>query len=360
MKINATNITIYKLGYNIYITSAHYIDYENSIHLIIYSESSKIRFKTCKIYYSDNNDECYVKIQSEGYLYYRIEFATRKNITPLSLTLNNITIKFNKKKRFDSNSFVVCVPVVANLKRPMMLIQMIESYKNYGVSKIIINYFSSSDNVVKVLNYYSKLGIVDVFKYNDNNDEKIINLQNDSDIIYHLQMWKINHCFYEYKTQSNHLIFLDVDEILFTKDYINYYQLFNSLEVVDLYKLHQFFYKINNSISEQNDRRTTLNDIDIYSINDYCKTSNGFTHKYIIYNTNKFYKAEVHDALHNQHITQQYISSNIAFVRHTRHYNKSVKDICDDYMLIANKTLNDLQMQNNSKLIYKRIIGKDF
>lgn len=359
--IFATDIPIYKIGDKSYITSAHYSYYDNKINLIIYSETYKIIFTKCIVYYKNINDKCDAVMKYEGSAnYYRIELSTRFKQPPLLLKLNNINIEFNALKRSDSNTFLVCIPVVWNLKRPLMLIQLIESYIKYGVEKIIVNYYSSSKEVIKVLNHYRKLGIIDVYKYNDYNDHYFINLENDNNSIYHLQMWKINHCFYEYKTPSNHILFLDVDEILFTVNHINYHQLFNSLPKMDLYMLNQFFYKIESNINEKEDRVVILSDVDIYSIHNYCITLNGFTHKYVIYNTSKFYKAQVHEGLNKESIEQQYIPNNKAYIRHTRHYNKSVKDRCDENMLVDNSTIYHKQMQDESLKTYKQIIGHKY
>lgn len=362
-KINSTLLPIYKLGNNKYITSAHYVDYENAIHLILYSDSNNIDFFKCIINNTNSNNTCYPKMQYESSIfYYRIELQTRKNEIPLYMKLNNVTIKFKMKKRIDSNSFVVCISVAVNLKRPLLMIEMIESYKKFGVSKIVVNYYSSTQSVIRVLNYYSKTGLIDIYQYNDTNDKQFREIEDDNEMfIYHFQMWKINHCFYEYKTPSNHIIVLDVDEILWIVKSSNYFELFDSLPKMDYYNLHQFFYKINTSIPDSHDRNATLPDIDIFSINSYCPTSNGIAHKYIIYNTNKVCKAEVHNIVYKENINHQYIPNNLAYVRHTRQTKGVLKNVCHDSSLVNyNKSSFEYKIQHISKVLYKKILYKEF
>lgn len=361
-KINSNLLPVYKLGENKYITSAHYKDYENAIHLLLYSNSNNINFYKCEIKYDNSNDECNAKMQYEGLMnYYRIEFRTRPDEMPLYLYLNNLTIKFNNVKRKDTDSFIVCVSIVVKLKRPLMVIQMIEAYRKFGVSKIVMNYYSSSPDVTKVLNYYNRIGFVDIYQYNDTVDERFREIENDNyEFIYHFQMWKINQCFYEYKTPSNHIIVLDVDEILWPVKASNYKELFNSLPKMDYYFLHQFLYEIEINILNKDDHNVILPDIDIFSIKRYCPTSNGIAHKYIIYNTSKIFKAEAHFVKNKETVNQQYIPNNIAYVRHTRHYDDNLKRFCNSSLVKYNKSLFDYKLQRSSKSIYMKILNKKY
>lgn len=227
---------------------------------------------------------------------------------------------------------------MANFERPILLTELIESNIHFGVSKLVFYYYSFSENVKQILKYYSSIGIVDVYEFQNDTHFKETEGNRVYDI-YHFILFKINHCFNEYKTKSNHMIFLDLDEILWPVRSKNYKEMLESIPPKEFYYIHAFFYKCNFDIPNHLDKsiNTILPDIDIFSIKKYCPNNDEYTHKYLIANTSKFLFAHIHDAHSKFKISKEYMFNNISYIRHTRHYDNGLKNHCPDSKLLQTK-----------------------
>lgn len=326
-----TNLLTFKLGNEIYITSIQYVEYEDKLKLILYSKESNFSLYYCMISYKHIQEKCKMNLLYRNDYYYLnlFEISTSRSINPISLMLNNISVAIPKSKRNIKYNFVSCYSIMSNFNRPLLLTQLIESNLYFGVKKIIIYYYSSSKKVRQILKYYIEKGFVDVYKFHSDNFLK--SKESSRDIkIYHLILFKMNHCFNEYKTKSNHMLFLDLDEIFWPSKSVSYDKLIRSIPQHEFYYVYASFFKLNINISEKLDKNTTLilPDTDIFSINEYCQNDDGYIRKYIILDTNKFIATLVHGVVSKDNISGSYISNEIAFIRHTRHFNNGLKLHC--------------------------------
>lgn len=286
------------------------------------------------------------------------ETPTKNQLIPKVIMINNVSAIIPKRNRDEKYKYVRCTGVLSNFDRPFFLTELIELSIHFGVSKLVFYYYSSSERVRKILQYYSKLGVVDIYQYQ--NDSNFKELEGKRDLtIFHFNLFKINHCFNEYKTRSNHMMFLDLDEILWPVKHKNYESLFNSLPPKDYFYIHSYFFKYEFEIADNMEKNyaVILPDTDIFSLKKYCPTSDGYIHKYIMMNTNKYYVTDVHESLSHETVSRQYISGDLGFIRHIRHFNSELKKRCSDRKIKTHQN-NEIEkiIFNNSKQIYSRIV----
>lgn len=347
----------YKLGNNKYITSVQYVNYENKIKLIIYSKDKNININKSVIFYEKYSENCNIVFayRDEFYNLNLFEISTKNNLIPKILLLNDINIIIPKSNRNNNHKFVSCYAVMSNFERPLLLTELIESSIHFGVTKLVFYYYSSSEKVKQILKYYSDIGVVDVYQYQ--NDTNFKENEGERDLhIFHFLLFKINHCFNEYKTESNHMIFLDLDEIIWPVKSKNYEDMLVSITPKGFYHLHEFFYKFNYEVPDNIEKNITtiLPDVDIFSINKYCPTYDGYNHKYIMLNTSDHIAADVHNPIPKHQVHGEYISSDIAFIRHTRRFNGAVKEHCPDSSIIQ-KNMTKLErmiLKKSKRIVY--------
>lgn len=335
-----------------YITSVQYVDYEKKIKVIIYSKT-KIKFSKCIIKYTIYYEKCNPKLVYHGgfHIFNIYDINTSYNQKPTLIIINNLSINIPPSNRNTKYDIVLCYAVMSNFNRLKMLLQSIEAVKYFGISKVIFYLHSASVNVMNILRYYQSIGLADIYKY-DSDDylrQKESNSRKYSEI-YHLIYFKMNHCFNEYKTKRNHMLFLDLDEILWlSEEKKNYKEMINSIDDREFYFLNAFFFKPNFNIPEMNDKNESiaLPDINIFSISNYCPIKNGYVHKYIIINTSSFLAVEIHDSVSRNSVTKEFLSSNIAYIRHTRLFN---------YFLVKNCPKSAFKQKKKTRI--ERIIEK--
>lgn len=240
-----------------YITSVQYVDYEKKIKVIIYSKT-KIKFSKCIIKYTIYYEKCNPKLVYHGgfHIFNIYDINTSYNQKPTLIIINNLSINIPPSNRNTKYDIVLCYAVMSNFNRLKMLLQSIEAVKYFGISKVIFYLHSASVNVMNILRYYQSIGLADIYKY-DSDDylrQKESNSRKYSEI-YHLIYFKMNHCFNEYKTKRNHMLFLDLDEILWlSEEKKNYKEMINSIDDREFYFLNAFFFKPNFNIPEMNDK----------------------------------------------------------------------------------------------------------
>lgn len=346
----------YKLENGKYVTSIQYVDYENKLKIIIYGRGD-VTFSSCIVKYKALSELCNASlIYRGGYSLLRImEVDTKEGYSPQFLLLNNITLNIPKSKRNNKYKFVSCYAVMSNFDRPLLLTQLIESNIHFGVSKMVFYYFSASEKVKKVLKYYSNIGVADVYQFQT--DSFLNHVESSREIqYYHLIFFKLNHCFYEYKTKTNHMLFLDLDEILWPIKAKNYEELIESIPSREFYFIHSSFFKPEFDIPQQFDKseKIILPDVNIFSIKKYCLSNDGYTHKYIMINASSFVAAEIHDPFPINNIIREYLSNDVAYIRHTRHFDIGLKNHCPT-LLDKNLTEIEKYIRDKSDRIMKSI-----
>lgn len=241
--------------------------------------------------------------------------------------IGNNKIKYN---------FVTCYAVMSNFNRPLLLTELIEANLYFGVSKLVFYYQSSSKLVKNILQYYVRKGIADVYEYkHDKYLKEIERSSRNKGYLYHLIYYKMNHCFFSYRTISKYMLFLDLDEILWPAEAKNYYQLLSLIPKREMYYVHSYFFQTEYVIPNYLDKNMSvvLPDIDLFSIKKYCPNHDGLVRKYIMLNPKIFDAAEIHDSFARIKIKRTYISGNIAFIRHSRNFNNKIKKRCPESLL---------------------------
>lgn len=355
------NLTTYKLYNEVYITSAQYVNYDKKIMLIIYSKNKNVVFKECIVKYKSLSNACkpLFLYHARDNLFNLFEIKTLHNEVPLFIIINSITIKIEKSKRSNKNKIVTCCPILSNFDRPLMLIQTIEAYRYLGMFKIVVYYLSSSKTVMNILKYYSSIGIVDIYKFQLDSYLKDIEINSRKfPYIYHLIYFKLNHCFNEYKTQTNYMLYLDVDELLWPIKADNYLDIIKSLPKNDYYHLFPIFFKPNYELPQENDKneKITLPDISIFEINKYCIVEKNFWQKYIILNTSSIMVADIHEPILYNNVRDEYVPKDIIFIRHTRFFNNVLKNYCTESKLMTkNITILENVIKINSDKVFNLI-----
>lgn len=345
------DIKHYQIIKDSYINAAFFKESNKQILLHGYSTLSNISITKCKLVYYNQSDNCiatfnkYYGLIDRNFFDFIIE--TNRNIKPHFLQLNNLSIQIpdpihNKYK------YVVCSRILVNFTRANYLVQHFESLKYFGVSKVVSYYTSSTPDVLKVLKYYVKDGLLDLYKY----DEEMEIAWKRS---YYGEVAKLNHCFHQYQEVSNYIMECDYDEILWPVNGNNYDDIFNSIPKYDVYFTHtRLFPTTLITIDDKDDRSTPLKDLDMFKINCSCQTHNGFARKYVIASPMKVFGVEVHNIPLNINITISWIDSEIAYLRHTRHMTKGMASLCKVFgKHTKNKTMKIID--KNSNIIKKKI-----
>lgn len=315
----------YQISKKSYINGVFFKESNNQILLHGYSPESNISINKCKLIYKKKSEKCVAKFSKytdkmDNY-FFDIKIHTKRNIKPEFVELDNLTIHIPEPIH-SRYKYVVCSRIMVNYTRANYLVQHFESLKYFGVSKVVSYYTSSTPDVLKVLEYYVKDGILDLYKYNV-----------EMEIIMKNRYWgevaKENHCFHQYQEISSYIMICDYDEILWPVKGNTYDDIFNSIPKYDIYFTHMRLFPASPIILEdKDDVNIPLKDIDMFKINRSCQTTNGFARKYIVTNPMKVSYLEVHHVAVHSDITQTSIDYSIAYLRHTRHMTKRMTMLC--------------------------------
>ncbi|XP_060567205.1 uncharacterized protein LOC132725993 [Ruditapes philippinarum] len=139
-----------------------------------------------------------------------ISLVTRSCETPLNmLAVKNVSKPIKYKTRFS-----VCLsPLYFNYSRAYELVEWIELNRILGAEKFTIYNISTSINVDKVLEYYSKRGLVEIVQWRL--PMRVSKCPGDqSDIHYFGQTAALNDCLFRTKRDSEYLVNVDLDEFI--------------------------------------------------------------------------------------------------------------------------------------------------
>lgn len=345
------NVKHYKILKNSYINGVYFKESNNQLLLHGFSSLSNISITKCRIIYKKKSENCIVKFNKYtdrmDYNFFEVKIETHQNIKPDFVELNNLSIQIPEPIH-SKYKFVICNSILINFTRANYLVQHFESLKYFGVSKVVSYYTSSTTDVLKVLEYYVREGLLELYKY----DEEIEKAWYGR---YYGEVAKENHCFHQYQEVSNYIIICDYDEILWPVKGNTYDDIFNNIPKYDVYYTDMRMFPTSPiAIDDKDDIAIPLKDLDMFKINTSCQTTNGFARKYVIANPKKVSCVEVHHIAVHSDITETWIDYNVAYLRHTRHMTKRMIKLCEVFGHFSkNKTIT--KIDEISSIVRKKI-----
>lgn len=329
-----------------YIFSAVYNNFIKSIYTNGYTNSSNIELFYCKIIGSNRTSNCNIKYKYKNKSFFMYEFFYIYNDIPKMLTINDQKIIIQcVNNKIKSNS--VCITKMINYTASNYLIQMIESYRLFGVTNFFIYYTSSSRDVLKILDYYQKINIITLIKWNYSYETTFM-----KKYVYG-QKWKYNDCYYRNVGYNNLIIFTDLDEIIWPNRNNN---ILNMLKEYDKMKSDIYIFKTKIYLKEYSsipyDRFIHIvNDFDIFSIHNACIYPKKFLRKYIINNYSFLKVINIHDIEKSvKNVKLSYIPDSYGVIRHTRRVRTDLYRRCKNWKLYYDR--EDIMKEINMKVNY--------
>lgn len=115
-------------------------------------------------------------------------------------------------------TFTVCISVMYNYSKVLNLIQAMEMFKLLGVQRVAIYKSSCDSDTQKVLDYYVKMGFVELIPWTVEDYIKVsMGWQKDKspgELHYHGQVPALNDCVHRYMYQSHYVALQDLDELI--------------------------------------------------------------------------------------------------------------------------------------------------
>ncbi|XP_043914371.1 uncharacterized protein LOC122790811 [Protopterus annectens] len=151
-------------------------------------------------------------------------------------SLHFLEIKNIQEKHNMEYTFVVCIsPMFDNYDKVIQFIQHVEMYKILGAQKIVIYLTNSSSRMEKVLDHYSRSGLLELVQwpiesyFTPSHGWKFPD--HPGDIHYFGQIAALNDCVYRNKYKAQYVVINDLDEIAFPVQHENWAQLLEYLKV---------------------------------------------------------------------------------------------------------------------------------
>ncbi|KAM4743293.1 glycosyltransferase family 92 protein F13G3.3-like isoform 2-T2 [Anableps anableps] len=123
-----------------------------------------------------------------------------------------------EKTEFFSHNFTVCLSTMFNFNNILQLVQSLEMYRLLGVSKVVVYKTNCSTETQRILNYYTKKGILEVIPWSMS---KFLNVSRGwlpqhgpGELHYFGQIPALNDCLYRNMYQSKYVALHDVDELI--------------------------------------------------------------------------------------------------------------------------------------------------
>lgn len=349
------------------VTSVYLDDRINSYRLILYHEESYFPNNiSCKYEYKDNRSEnCSYIVKS--YKAYKSEFfhllvrINNMNELPKYLYLNSkkMTLPIPYTGGYKYN-LTVCITILIDYKATNRLIQLIESYKYFGVDHFTIYKISGSIEVERVLEYYENEGLIEIITWNKNIELSIRMKEN----AYYGQRNKLNDCIYRNMKKSKRIITSDLDEIIWPtkgKSIMNMLNKFDKKNRFNTYYFRSAYFHSEESSLNFDLLCHAVNDINIFAYREYCIFKRRYVAKYILTKPNVIYSSFIHfidkgtSKLKTIDIPVDY-----GFIRHIRSFTYTNKEYCaSKWMIYPKDEREDEIMINVNKTIYKLNITID-
>ncbi|XP_033755229.1 beta-1,4-galactosyltransferase galt-1-like isoform X3 [Pecten maximus] len=174
------------------------------------------------------------------------------NIKPAGVSLttqrcenpsNFLPIQYPEKQKWQ---FTVCVtPLNFRYSKAYELVEMIEMNRILGADHFVFYNYSTHVNVDKVLQYYIKMGLVEVVQWH-------LPMRVDvwpkvkghtTEIHYFGQLGALNDCLYRNRYKSQYLVYQDLDEFIFPYKHKNWSEMIGSLAQRSVYMFRNTFFR---------------------------------------------------------------------------------------------------------------------
>lgn len=127
--------------------------------------------------------------------------------------------------------FTVCVtPLNFNYSKAYELVEMIELNRILGAEHFVFYNYSTASNVNHVLEYYKKMGIVEVLEWNLPMKVDTWPKKNEPvEIHYFAQLAALNDCLYRNMYLSKYIVFQDLDEFIIPRKQLTWTEMLQNL-----------------------------------------------------------------------------------------------------------------------------------
>lgn len=350
---------IYKIVYNnLIVTSIYYDERFKSLRLILVNCKRSIPKLSCLLKYNSKTEKCVIKYvpynlnnKDHGHIFVPVSL----NNYPDILIINDVEISVPKplshKKEYELS---VCISRTVNYVAVNRVIQTIESFRYYGADHFTVYLTNASKDVERVFNYYEKLGVMEVVKWNVTY-EYALPKKMDHGLIY-----KLNDCLYRNMYKSKSLIVTDWDEIIIP---IKENKILNIIhkKYKDKYNQYRFrSFMFHTELYGKDDiNSNNIPDADIYSYRQYCVCKLGILPKNIYTNLSALYEIEIHYVGDGAKDFVKRIDVDIeeGYIRHTRRIQmfSTVKRHCESKWIINPKDNREENIYKNAKIIQKKL-----
>lgn len=251
-------------------------------------------------------------------------------------------------------NLTVCITLLINYKATNRLIQLIESYKYFGVDHFTIYKTSASIEVEKVLEYYENEGIMEIITWN-----KSIELSKRmKENAYYGQRNKLNDCIYRNMKLSKRIITSDLDEIIWPNKGNSIVEMLNKFDKKKKYNTYYFrsaYFHAEKTSYNFDLLSHTINDINIFDYREYCIFKLGYVTKFILTKPNVIYSSFIHFIDEgSKELKDTDVPPNYGFIRHIRRMIKINSRNCESKWLIYPKDRREDEiMKNVNKIINK-------
>lgn len=156
--------------------------------------------------------------------------------------LNLILVQHLNKPPVRKRNFTVCLaPLHANYSGDNELVEWIELNRLLGAEKFFVYNISTASNAARVLDFYSKRGVVEIVQFILPVDEKGKLIQ----VHYFGQVAALNDCLYRNKYESDIIVILDLDEFIIPhyENVTSWYGIIDELQQAETYIFRSTFFR---------------------------------------------------------------------------------------------------------------------
>lgn len=294
----------FEIEEGIYITSLFYDERVGYYRILGYGLNHRPRSYSCllKSAYSSIQCEAFLKFYNnyiEDYFNMWIYFP-KLHFSPTILILNEKCLRIppplkstEKSNDLIKYNYTVCLSTFIGYSVSYSFTQWLEINRLYGIDHFAVYKMSWTEEIDKIMNYYNKLGIIDIIELNYTFYSNI-----RSDRSFYGQPIKLNDCFYRYRRISKNIVMMDQDEIIIpiNRKIKSIDELLNKIDnsESDIY----YFYRREYRTFPYDIKKWYINkmkDFDIFKVHTNCEWKSGTFQKYIIHNSNKFHHINVHN-----------------------------------------------------------------
>ncbi|XP_008424919.1 galactan beta-1,4-galactosyltransferase GALS3-like [Poecilia reticulata] len=124
----------------------------------------------------------------------------------------------NKKTESFNHTFTVCLSTMFDFNNVLQFVQSLEMFRFLGVSKVFVYKTSCSDETQRVLNFYTRKGVLEVIPWSMSGFLNVshgwLPSHGPGDLHYFGQIAALNDCLYRNMYRSKYVALHDVDELI--------------------------------------------------------------------------------------------------------------------------------------------------